>query len=562
VQQLANDPKPGSDPDGELTAALSRCAKDFEVHTTIRGTQRLLGASTWDLTNIAMADALALPDSMSALMRLDVDGRNALWNRLLSFGPNTLGLFTFYKRYMRGVADTPVILTPATKHYSWPKSAAVMGLGDGPESVVDISVDVDARMDVDHLRLVLDRCVASRRPVALTVAVLGSTEEGACDDLERVLDVREEFRAKGLEFNVHADAAWGGYFVTTIRKDFAEPGEGCDQPFIDDQSAVHLNAHTRRAFEHVRQADSVTIDPHKMGFIQYPAGSLCYRDQRLRNLVTFGAPVIGVPGSQISVGEFGLEGSKPGAAPAAVYLSHAVARPSTSGYGQLINDVLRSAKAFYLRIATLARPHDPFVCVPLTRLPSQRDGLRDDGFWEQAIEQLAGLRVDDILHDRDLTERFNELGPDQNIVDYAFNLRSPDGTVNTDPDLCRQLNKAVYEAFHVKEGHTDEHTTKIAFGENVEKYPLLISQTQMSPADYGDAFIDDFARRLGLDTSSAQVDRTLFVNRSVLMDPWLWKTEQDGRLFLDTTMSILRDGVSRAADELLSRRGQSAGDGG
>ncbi len=34
---------------------------------------------------------------------------------------------------------------------------------------------------------------------------------------------REEFRRKGLEFNVHTDAAWAGYLQTTIRTDFAAP---------------------------------------------------------------------------------------------------------------------------------------------------------------------------------------------------------------------------------------------------------------------------------------------------------------------------------------------------
>ena len=35
------------------------------------------------------------------------------------------------------------------------------------------------------------------------------------------------------------------------------------------------------------------------------------------------------------MGIYGLEGSKPGAAVAAVYLSHKVIRPTRSGYGQI-----------------------------------------------------------------------------------------------------------------------------------------------------------------------------------------------------------------------------------
>ena len=37
----------------------------------------------------------------------------------------------------------------------------------------------------------------------------------------------------------------------------------------------------------IRQADSITIDPHKAAYIPYPAGGLCYRDGRLRYLITW-----------------------------------------------------------------------------------------------------------------------------------------------------------------------------------------------------------------------------------------------------------------------------------
>ena len=536
--------------DQEITNALARHAQEFEVFTTIRSTQRLATITTWDLCNIAMDHALSLPDQMADVMGFDEKAREALWGRALGFAPNTLGLFTFYKRYMGGVSNTPVLVAPVTMHYSWPKAASVLGLGDGPGSVWGISVDADARMDIDILRLKLDKLVAMRQPVALVVTVTGSTEEGACDPVGRVLEVREEFRRKGLEFNVHTDAAWAGYLQTTIRKDFADPGEGCEEPFITDQSRVHLNSHTRTAFSRVRETDSVTIDPHKMGFIQYPAGALCYRDGRQRNLITFGAPVIGSPGTQVSVGEFGIEGSKPGAAPAAVYLSHQVLRPSENGYGQLINDVMRSAKAFYLRVATLARASDPFIVVPLARLPSERDGIGEEIQWIRNIDRLCTMPVADIIADPELLAMFNELGPDENIVDYTFNLKLPDGSVNTDVGVCRALNLAVYDAFHVKEGAFEAHGTRVDYGEDVQQYPLLISQTQMSPADYGEVFISDYAQRLGIDVPPTLPDRRLFVNRTVVMDPWLSVVAEDGELFLDKTMDILRSEVIRAARHL------------
>lgn len=526
-----------------LGEALAKIADDVEIRT-LQGPTRLLEADQWQLVNIPMADALSL--SVQIVDRIDGDFKvSDVWERLLTSSVSTLGMIDFYRCCMGEVRHQPVILAPSTKHYSWPKALAVTGAGSGGQQLIDIAVDADARMNVDKLRFELNKSLALRRPILLTVSVMGSTEEGACDPLADVLQLRDDYRAKGLDFNVHADAAWGGYFATLLRKDFAEPGEGSDDPFIEDQSHVHLSQHTRDNMSAIKHADSVTVDPHKMGYIQYPAGALCYADDRMRNLVTFGAPVIGTPGSQVSVGEFGIEGSKPGAAPAAVYLAHSVLRPSTSGYGQLINEALRSTKAFYIRAFTLASPDDPFTCVPLARLPNEREGNPNDTGWARRIERMASMEIDEILDDPDLRREFNEIGPDENLVDYAFNFRLADGNVNTDIDAFNALNQKLYDAFHVHEGKM--RGSKIDFGEDVQNYPLIITQTQMSVGDYGEVFMRDYAARLGLKAPAEGVDFTLHVNRTVVMDPWLTHIDRDGRPFLDLVFDLLAKEATKLA---------------
>ncbi|MEM9627375.1 MAG: decarboxylase [Pseudomonadota bacterium] len=531
-----------------LGKALADIAGDVEIQT-LDGTARLLDADQWQLVNIPMAEALSLPSQI--VERVGGDFKvSEVWERLLTSSVSLLGLIDFYRRCMGEVRHQPVILAPSTKHYSWPKALAVTCSGSGDRQIVDIAVDADARMNVDSLRVELEKSLALRRPILLTVSVMGSTEEGACDPLADVLQLREDFRTKGLDFNVHADAAWGGYFASVLRKDFAEPGEGADDPFIADQSHVHLSRHTRANLSAIKDADSVTVDPHKMGYIQYPAGALCYADERMRNLVTFGALVIGSPGSQISVGEFGIEGSKPGAAPAAVYLAHSVLRPSTSGYGQLINEALRSIKAFYIRAFTLASPDDPFTCVPLVRLPNERDGNPSDTGWARRIERMASMEIDEILADPDLRREFNEIGPDQNLVDYAFNFRHADGSVNSDIDAFNALNQRVYGAFHVHEGKM--RGSKIDFGKDVQDYPLIITQTQMSVGDYGETFMRDYALCLGLKAPAEGVDFTLYVNRTVVMDPWLTHIDRDRRPFLDLVFDLLAKEAAKQAKKARS----------
>ena len=68
----------------------------------------------------------------------------------------------------------------------------------------------------------------------------------------------------------------------------------------------------------------VTIDPHKAGFCQYPAGALAYRNGTMKGFITLQAPEVFHGEDDVSVGVYGLEGSKPGAAAAGVMLAHRV----------------------------------------------------------------------------------------------------------------------------------------------------------------------------------------------------------------------------------------------
>lgn len=74
--------------------------------------------------------------------------------------------------------------------------------------------------------------------------------------------------------------------------------------FVPDAS---LRAETQEDLFALRFADSITVDPHKAGYIPYPAGGLCYRDGRMRFLVTWTSPYLS-RGSVTSIGIYGVEG--------------------------------------------------------------------------------------------------------------------------------------------------------------------------------------------------------------------------------------------------------------
>lgn len=212
--------------------------------------------------------------------------------------------------------------------------AAIAGLGSA--NMQGVELDLDGHIDLTKLRERLEYCTREEQPVYAIVAVMGSTEEGAADHLCEIIKLRDEFRTKGLSFLVHADAAWGGYFASMIPREVKkEPASG--KKAIDKMPSLPLREDTLTDFMALKYADSITVDPHKAGYIPYPAGGVVYRDERLRFLVTWTSPYL-TQGSLESIGVYGVEGSKPGAAAMGTWLSNQTIGLDENGYGRLLGE--------------------------------------------------------------------------------------------------------------------------------------------------------------------------------------------------------------------------------
>lgn len=48
---------------------------------------------------------------------------------------------------------SPVMCSPGTNHYSWPKGATILGMGDN--NVLPVNVDKNARQDVSRMYVFL-----------------------------------------------------------------------------------------------------------------------------------------------------------------------------------------------------------------------------------------------------------------------------------------------------------------------------------------------------------------------------------------------------------------------
>ncbi|HLO85859.1 MAG TPA: pyridoxal-dependent decarboxylase [Nostocaceae cyanobacterium] len=500
-----------------------QAAQNIEVSLLSGGSKRLIDLTTWELLNLKGDQILDLPNRLDKEYNIKSDDIN---EALAEYSIQNLGLIEFSRRYLGDINHSPVFFVPGTKHYSFPKAAAILGIGS--KNMIDVPVDIDARMDADALDALLKQCLDKQQPVYTVVAVIGSTEESAVDPLDKVLELREKYRLLGLEFTVHADAAWGCYFASMIRDD--EPGTV--QTPSDLVPQIPMSEYATRQFQALSYADSITGDPHKSGYVPYAAGALCYRNSAMRDLVTFKAPYVAHGEAEPTVGIYGVEGSKPGAAAAAVYLSHKVIRPTKSGYGKIHGQALFNCNKLYARLLCMAKPSDRFVVVPVPRLPAEIAGAGEEAVKAQ-IEfirnRIDGVSLDKLLADTEAMALMPELGPDQNILAYAFNFKHPDGTINTDLEAANRFNKELYSLLSIKPG------------EDIYGYRLIVSTTDFDPVNYGTDLINNYKQRLGVANSPGS---TITVLRSTVLDPWLVETA-DGS-FLDVIEKEFRDAISKA----------------
>ncbi|KAI0766192.1 PLP-dependent transferase [Trametes elegans] len=407
---------------------------------------------------------------------------------------------------------SPTYFIAATKHYSWPKSAAIAGLG--AEYMHDVPVDEHARIDIQELRKNLDDCLAHKKPVFAVVAIIGSTEEGSVDPLDKILDLRDEYESKGLCFLVHADAAWGGYFASMIRKE--RPAKGPYHSFPDEPPrefvpSVTLRQSTVDQFHALARTDSITIDPHKAGYIPYPAGGLCYRDGRLKSLLTWSAPYIVQGASGESIGIYGVEGSKPGAPAVATYMHHEIVGLYEKGHGALLGEASWSCRRISAHWGAMSTEADQFIVVPFNPLPAEADGPDALEQQKQFIRtRILGMQNDVIIQDTKARDLLFQLGSDLNINAFACNFRLFDkGTgkyvVNQDVEEANYLNNSIFHRLSIT-----------APGVLPETIPMFLSSTTFAYKDYRDC-VQHYKKRMGLETESRQ---DLFLLRNVVMSPF------------------------------------------
>jgi glutamate/tyrosine decarboxylase-like PLP-dependent enzyme len=210
----------------------------------------------------------------------------------------------------------------------------VFGLGE--DSFWSVALDSEGRLDVRDLAARIDAATSESRPVLMVVSVAGTTETGEIDPIDGVTHYLSDLELKrGWRIWHHVDAAYGGFLCSLLG--------GKSEQMLTKQSRVALAA--------IRRSDSVTVDPHKLGFAPYACGAFLTRDRSNYAVSSFAAPYLdrGLPGTD--KWSCTLEGSRPASGAAATWLTGRTIGFSPDRFGALLASTVAAARRLVAEVS-------------------------------------------------------------------------------------------------------------------------------------------------------------------------------------------------------------------
>ncbi len=425
----------------------------------------------------------------------------------------------------------PVVFASAAAHYSVAKACNLLGYGE--DALRLVPVNSRFQMDVGALETAMAG-LAPEEYIAAVIGIVGTTEEGAVDPVHRITALRGRRELEqNRSFWLHIDAAWGGYLralfnglpvhhlpvgasiesaaeeyarVLQVRERF-EVDLGLDQPDVRTFEVQWEDRETYAAFLAMAEGDSTTIDPHKMGYVPYPAGVVAFKNGLVTEFITQRAQYLSEEGegigsfdAPVGITAFGphiLEGSKPGAAALSCWLAHRTIPLTHEGHGKIVRTSLLSAR----RLGRLLGIHAQlFPRLERERVPNA-----------PASTPFTFLTI---------TE------PETNIVCYVARPMRWEGGVmlpaETPLPAINALNQQVYAAASIPGSRS--HQLSAA-------QPFFISRTRFEEEQYRSESLRPLLARLGV-SEEAYRREGLFVLRSTVMNPWHGEAEKVGMDYL------------------------------
>jgi tyrosine decarboxylase / aspartate 1-decarboxylase len=179
------------------------------------------------------------------------------------------------------------VVASSQAHYTHARICGVLRI---PFEVVPC--DNRARMDLSQLKKLLQE-----GDIGTVVVTLGTTATGSVDPLPEILELQAEYG-----FRIHADTAYGGYFILTD----------------------NLDTEARNAFDCLKQVDSIVVDPHKHGLQPYGCGCILFKDPSVGKIYKHDSPYTYFSSDELHLGEISLECSRAGSSAVALWATQRV----------------------------------------------------------------------------------------------------------------------------------------------------------------------------------------------------------------------------------------------
>lgn len=248
--------------------------------------------------------------------------------------------------------EGPVVLVPNSKHYSWQKATSLLGLGE--EALWTVELDADGVMDVADLERKIKTAWDRMRPVLMVVSIAGTTELGEFDPIDQTQELLDRLQQEtGRSIWHHVDAAYGGFFCTLLRG----PHENSE---LTRSAATRLTA--------IARANSITLDPHKLGYVPYSCGALLVPDDLHYRVSSFDAKYIQAPDKSDRWNRT-LEGSRSASGAAATWMTAKTIGLKQGGYGRILgrtilarNELESHLRSFASRVHLIPTGNSNLLC--------------------------------------------------------------------------------------------------------------------------------------------------------------------------------------------------------
>ncbi len=247
----------------------------------------------------------------------------------------------------------PKLYYAKSYHYSWDKAIDLIGIGH--QQIVKVPIDRGFRLDFEKFRDVYDK----DSPTLAVIGILGSSKQGSIDPIDDLVQFRKDLeQIEKKSFHLHVDGAYGGYLPCLLKKSdnqlitANEVVDNLKMKEYDYNMPFEINGKWYTKVAAVKYTDSITIDPHKMGYIPYPAGSIIFSDTRCKDFISYLPSYLNKPSeskdiSEEFLGQWTLEGSRPGATATACYLAEKVLPYHKDAHGIIVKNTIQAAMLFW-----------------------------------------------------------------------------------------------------------------------------------------------------------------------------------------------------------------------